>query len=109
MTILLILNHAPCDGTDQTWNVLRLTGQLKDDGTEVRPFLMNDSVLLTFRIFARRADLATRLPAVDETRSGEFASLLLHCFTALLLNCGLPRCVALFAARLRNIRRRWIT
>ena len=41
-------------------------------------------MLLTFRIFARRADLATRLPAVNETRSGELAPLLLH--------CGLPRC-----------------
>jgi sulfur relay (sulfurtransferase) complex TusBCD TusD component (DsrE family) len=44
MTILLILNHAPYDGTDLTWNALRLAGQLKQDGAEVRLFLMNDSV-----------------------------------------------------------------
>jgi uncharacterized protein involved in oxidation of intracellular sulfur len=44
MTILIILNHAPYDGTDLTWNALRLAGQLKKDGTEVRLFLMNDSV-----------------------------------------------------------------
>lgn len=44
MTILIILNHAPYDGTDLTWNVLRLAGQLKKDGAEVRLFLMNDSV-----------------------------------------------------------------
>jgi len=43
MTILLILNHAPYDGTDLTWNALRLAGQLKKDGAEVRLFLMNDS------------------------------------------------------------------
>ncbi len=44
MTILLILNHAPYDGTDLTWNALRLAEQLKKDGAEVRLFLMNDSV-----------------------------------------------------------------
>lgn len=44
MTILLILNHAPYDGTDLTWNALRLAGQLKKDGAAVRMFLMNDSV-----------------------------------------------------------------
>lgn len=44
MTILLILNHAPYDGTDLTWNALRLAGRLQKDGAEVRVFLMNDSV-----------------------------------------------------------------
>ena len=44
MAILLILNHAPYDGTDLTWNALRLAGQLKKDGGEPRLFLMNDSV-----------------------------------------------------------------
>jgi uncharacterized protein involved in oxidation of intracellular sulfur len=44
MTILLILNHAPYDGTDVTWNALRLAGQLKKDGIDVRLFLMNDAV-----------------------------------------------------------------
>ena len=42
--LLLTLNHAPDDGTDLTWNALRLVGQLKKDGAEVRLFLMNDSV-----------------------------------------------------------------
>jgi len=44
MANLLIFNHAPYDGTDVTWNALRLAGQLKKDGAEVRLFLMNDSV-----------------------------------------------------------------
>ena len=44
MTVLLIFNHAPYDGTDLTWNALRLAEQLKKDGAEVRLFLMNDSV-----------------------------------------------------------------
>ena len=44
MATLLILNHQPYDGTDVTWNALRLARQLIEDGVEVRIFLMNDSV-----------------------------------------------------------------
>jgi|TARA_B110000467_G_scaffold164983_1_gene197281 uncharacterized protein involved in oxidation of intracellular sulfur len=44
MAILLIFNHQPYDGTDVTWNALRLARRLHDDGAEVRIFLMNDSV-----------------------------------------------------------------
>ncbi len=43
-SILLIFNHAPYDGSDVTWNALRLAGQLVETGHEVRIFLMNDSV-----------------------------------------------------------------
>ena len=41
MATLLILNHQPYDGTDVTWNALRLARQLNNDGVEVRIFLMN--------------------------------------------------------------------
>ena len=44
MAILLILNQQPYDGTDVTWNALRLARQLASDDVEVRIFLMNDSV-----------------------------------------------------------------
>ena len=44
MATLLILNQQPYDGTDVTWNALRLARQLNDEGVEVRIFLMNDSV-----------------------------------------------------------------
>ena len=44
MATLLILNQQPYDGTDVTWNALRLARQLNSDGVEVRLFLMNDSV-----------------------------------------------------------------
>lgn len=44
MAIMIILNQQPYDGTDVTWNALRLAKQLVDDGEEVRIFLMNDSV-----------------------------------------------------------------
>lgn len=44
MKILIIFNRLPYDGTDVTWNGLRLAGKLQEDGKDVRLFLMNDSV-----------------------------------------------------------------
>ena len=44
MKALLILNRNPYDGTDVTWNALRLGEKLLDRGMELRIFLMNDSV-----------------------------------------------------------------
>ena len=44
MSTLMILNQNPYDGTDVTWNALRLAGKLREDGEDVRIFLMNDSV-----------------------------------------------------------------
>ena len=43
-SMLMIFNHAPYDGSDVTWNALRLAGQLQATGHIVRIFLMNDSV-----------------------------------------------------------------
>ena len=42
--VLLVFNRNPYDGTDVTWNGLRLTEQLLDIGLGVKIFLMNDSV-----------------------------------------------------------------
>lgn len=42
--ILIIFNHQPYDGTDVTWNGLRLADKLVDSGQDVRIFLMSDSV-----------------------------------------------------------------
>ncbi len=44
MKWLLILNRRPYDGTDVTWNALRLAQAGLDKKAEVRLFLMNDSV-----------------------------------------------------------------
>ena len=44
MKVLLVFNHEPYDGTDVTWNGLRLAGKLAEGGNEVRLFLMNDAV-----------------------------------------------------------------
>jgi len=42
--VLLVFNRNPYDGTDVTWNGLRLADQLLNSGLEVNIFLMNDSV-----------------------------------------------------------------
>ena len=44
MTVLIVFNRPPYDGTDVTWNGLRLAGKLAESGHEIRFFLMNDSV-----------------------------------------------------------------
>ena len=41
---LLVFNRNPYDGTDITWNGLRLAEALLNAGLEVKIFLMNDSV-----------------------------------------------------------------
>lgn len=42
--ITLILNHEPYDGSDITYNALRLAKSLHKNGTTVAIFLMNDAV-----------------------------------------------------------------
>ena len=44
MQLLIILNRKPYDGTDVTWNALRLTKQALEKGMTVKVFLMNDAV-----------------------------------------------------------------
>ena len=44
MQILLVFNRNPYDGTDITWNGLRLAEQLLNASLAVNIFLMNDSV-----------------------------------------------------------------
>lgn len=40
MKALIVLNRNPYDGTDITWNALRLAEQLLNAGLEVNMFLM---------------------------------------------------------------------
>lgn len=44
MKTLIVLNRNPYDGTDVTWNALRLGEQLIGKGADLRIFLMNDSI-----------------------------------------------------------------
>ena len=42
--ITIIFNHQPYDGSDVTWNALRLASTLHKSGESVNIFLMNDAV-----------------------------------------------------------------
>lgn len=42
--ITIVLNHQPYDGSDVTWNALRLAKTLHKNGEAVNIFLMNDAV-----------------------------------------------------------------
>jgi len=42
--ITFILNHQPYDGSDVTWNALRLAKELHNNQEQVHIFLMNDAV-----------------------------------------------------------------
>lgn len=44
MSVLIIFNREPYDGTDVTWNGLRLAAKLREARQDVRIFLMNDAV-----------------------------------------------------------------
>lgn len=44
MNYLFILNNQPYNGTDVTWNALRLVTALHKKGKSVKVFLMNDAV-----------------------------------------------------------------
>jgi uncharacterized protein involved in oxidation of intracellular sulfur len=44
MKTLIVLNRNPYDGTDVTWNALRLGEKVLEKGEELRMFLMNDSI-----------------------------------------------------------------
>lgn len=44
MELLFILNRQPYDGSDVTWNALRLIGALQQKSETIKIFLMNDAV-----------------------------------------------------------------
>jgi len=44
MKVLVVLNRNPYDGTDVTWNALRLVEKLLGEAAEPHIFLMNDAV-----------------------------------------------------------------
>ena len=50
MKVLFLFNRNPYDGTDVTWNGLRLAQQLVNQEIDLKVFLMNDSVDLAREI-----------------------------------------------------------
>ncbi len=85
MTLLIILNRKPDDGTDVTWNALRLAGQALQDGLGVRIFLMNDSVALARDGFPKSADHDLQRMLLETTAKGAEVKLCKNCIT----RCGI--------------------
>lgn len=85
MTTLIVLNHKPYDGTDVTWNALRLAGQLREDGSGVRVFLMNESVELAREGLAPGPDFDLQRMLLDAVAAGAEVKLCKTCIG----RCGL--------------------
>ena len=64
MKILFIFNHEPYDGSDITWNGLRLAKTLFEKGNDVRIFLMNDSVDMARECYKKPESYDTDLVAM---------------------------------------------
>jgi uncharacterized protein involved in oxidation of intracellular sulfur len=85
MTLLLVLNRKPYDGTDVTWNALRLLEQAQKAGMAVRVFLMNDAVDLAREGLERGADYDLQVMLVDSIFKGAEVKLCKTCIT----RCGI--------------------
>lgn len=75
----IILNHQPYDGSDVTWNALRLAGALHKSAERVNIFLINDAV-----------DLARDVTAKPESYDHDLVAMLkkLHADGVAVQACG---------------------
>jgi uncharacterized protein involved in oxidation of intracellular sulfur len=85
VTILIIFNHQPYDGSDVTWNGLRLAGKLREAGETVRIFLMNDSVDLA-------RDACKPPPSYDQDLSQMLRNLIADGVTVKVCGTCMARC-----------------
>lgn len=85
MDLLIVLNRPPYDGTDVTWNALRLAAESLKAGLSVRLFLMNDSVDLAREGLPPGADYDLQVMARELVASGAQARLCKTCVT----RCGI--------------------
>lgn len=85
MNLLLVLNRKPYDGTDVSWNALRLAEQARKVGMQVRMFLMNDAVDLAREGLERGADYDLQGMILDSIFKGAEVKLCKTCIT----RCGI--------------------
>lgn len=86
MSLLLVINRPPYDGTDVVWNALRLAAAALDQGLSVRLFLMNEGVDLA-RPSSAPAGAEFDLPSMlaDLMQKGAAVKLCQTCLT----RCGI--------------------
>ena len=85
MSVLIVFNREPYDGTDVTWNGLRLAENLRAKGAEVRIFLMNDSVDLA-------RDVCQPPPEYDQDLSGMLRELIAQGVAVKVCGTCMARC-----------------
>lgn len=85
MKVLIIFNHEPYDGTDVTWNGLRLASKLRETGQEVLIFLMNDAVDMA-------RDASQRPAHYDQDLSGMLRELIAHGVSVEVCGTCMARC-----------------
>ncbi len=85
MKVLIIFNRAPYDGTDVTWNGLRLADTLRKNGEEVRIFLMSDSVDMA-------RDACKPVPGYDQDLTQMLKDLIANGVTVKVCGTCMARC-----------------
>ncbi len=85
MSVLIVFNRQPYDGTDVTWNGLRLAERLHEEGHEVRLFLMNDAVDLA-------RDLCQPPQGYDQDLSAMLRDLIVDGITVRVCGTCMARC-----------------
>ena len=85
MKVLVVFNRPPYDGSDVTWNGLRLAGKLLEAGHDVRLFLMNDSVDLA-------RDATTKPESYDQDLVGMTKELIAKGATVKVCGTCMARC-----------------
>ncbi len=87
MTFLLILNHAPYNGSDVVWNALRLADSAKESGFNVKIFLMNDAVDLARTTKPQNTEFELGKMLLDLQKKGVDIKLCTTCIN----RCGINR------------------
>jgi len=91
MKLLLVLNRSPSDGTDVTWNALRLLAKAQEAGMAVRVFLMNEAVDLAREGLERGDEYDLQGMLLEVLAKGAEAKLCKTCLTRCGIGDGKPR------------------
>ncbi len=88
MQLLIILNREPYDGSDVTWNALRLVNTAQDKGMTVKVFLMNDAVNLANEGLEKGSDYDLQAMLLEAISKGIEVKLCKSCLDLCGLNDG---------------------
>jgi uncharacterized protein involved in oxidation of intracellular sulfur len=87
MTFLLILNHKPYDGSDVVWNALRMADSARENGFDVKIFIMNEAVDLARETSVENAEFDLGKMLINLQKKGVQIKLCTTCIN----RCGINR------------------